>query len=267
MLRQLGLRLQQPKTGTEDFARASLEILSVPCQTSSPLSQIESEMKELVLDLITSYENSISTVEELITTAYRATASPDEGLAELDRERERLRISLRETLAKDCSLRRKDFNNLMEKILSDSERKRKEIEEGQKQVRGKLKEYVNEQKELAAYLKKQMMEFAENKGDKGKLSVILNEFKTVYQDKGGEVLALLRDFELHLETFRREQDEINRELQRLSDRGESLTIEDLRQLEAAGARQDRKAARELRRQEVERLLTHFKERRQGGSRQ
>jgi len=51
------------------------------------------------------------------------------------------------------------------------------------------------------------------------------------------------------------------------ERGESLRLEDLRQLEAAEAGQERRAERELRRQEVERLLAHFKERRQGVSRQ
>ena len=219
-------------------------------------------MKELLLDLITSYNNRISTVEELITTAYRATASSDNGLAELDRERERLRTSLQETLTKNCSLRRKDFNILMEKMLSDSEGKRKEVEDEQKQVKEKLSEYLNKQKELAAHLRKQLLEFAPDKGDKDSLSSIINRFKTAYQDKGGQVFTLLRNLQLHLETFSREQDGINRELQRLVNRGESLRVEDLRQLQAARTRQDRKATRELRRQEVEKLLAHFKQHRQ-----
>lgn len=235
--------------------------ISVPCQTPSTF-QVEGEMKELLLDLITSYNNRISTVEELITTAYRATASSDNGLAELDRERERLRTSLREILTKNCSLRRKDFNILMEKRLSDSERKRKEVEDEQKQVREKLSEYLNEQKELAAHLRKQLLEFAPDKGDKDSLSSIINRFKTAYQDNGGQVSALLCNFQSHLETFSREQNEINRELQRLVNRGESLRVEDLRQLQAARTRQDRKATRELRRQEVEKLLAHFKQHRQ-----
>jgi regulator of replication initiation timing len=261
MLKQSVLLPQQLKTSERRFARAPLKI-SVPCQTPSTF-QVEGKMKELLLDLVTSYNNRISTVEELITTAYRATASSDNGLAELDRERERLRISLQETLTKNCSLRRKDFNILMEKMLSDSEGKRREVEDEQKQVKENLREYLNEQRELAAHLRKQLLEFAQDKGDNDGLSSIISQFKTACQDKGGQVFALLRNLQSHLETLSREQEGINHQLQRLVNRGESLRVEDLRQLQAARTRQDRKATRELRRQEVERLLYHFKQQRQG----
>jgi hypothetical protein len=46
------------------------------------------------------------------------------------------------------------------------------------------------------------------------------------------------------------------------ERGESLKLEDLRQLEAAKAGQERRAEKELRQEDVERLLAHFKEQRQ-----
>ena len=91
--------------------------------------------------------------------------------------------------------------------------------------------------------------------------------KAAYQEGGQELIATLRNFQLRLESFQTEQEEINHKLQRLVERGESLRLEDLRQLEATKTGQERRAERELRRQEVERLLAHFKERRQGGSRQ
>jgi len=90
--------------------------------------------------------------------------------------------------------------------------------------------------------------------------------KAAYQERGQEMFATLRNFQLRLESFQVEQEEINHKLQRLVERGESLSLEDLRQLEATKAGQERRAERELRRQEVERLLAHFKDRRQGGSR-
>jgi len=116
-------------------------------------------MESLVLDLINSYENRISMVESLITTAYQAAAASDESLTELDKERERLKTRLRETLVQNCSLRRKDFNSLIERVLADSEGKKKEIEEEQRRVREKLKEYLDEQKGLAASLKAQLAKF------------------------------------------------------------------------------------------------------------
>ena len=223
-------------------------------------------MESLVLDLINSYENRISMVESLITTAYQAAAASDESLTELDKERERLKTRLRETLVQNCSLRRKDFNSLIERVLADSEGKKKEIEEEQRRVREKLKEYLDEQKGLAASLKAQLAKFIQETADKESLEAIITDFKSAYQDKGEQVFALLRNFQWHLEVFQREQEEINHTLQRLVDRGESLRIEDLRQLEAVKACQDRKAERELRREDVERLLAHFRHQPQTKSR-
>jgi len=228
-------------------------------------------MKSLVLDFIKSYENRISMVESLVTTAYQAKAASDESLAELDREREGLKTSLRETLVQNCSLRRKDFNNLMERILADSQGKKKEIEEEQRRVRENLKEYLDEQEGLAASLKAQLAKFIQEKADKESLEAIITElaivaeFRAVYQEKGEQVFALLRNFQWRLEVFQREQEEINHKLQKLVDRGESLKVEDLRQLEAVKARQARKAEKELRRDDVERLLAHFRQERQRSS--
>ena len=115
---------------------------------------------------------------------------------------------------------------------------------------------------MACSLREQLLIFTQEKANNDSLGSIINNFKTVYQDKGRQVFTLLRNFQLHLEIFHREQEEINHKLQRLVNRGESLTIEDLRQLETAKAHRERKAERELRREDVERLLAHFRKQRQ-----
>jgi hypothetical protein len=217
---------------------------------------------EPVLDLITSYESRIATVEELMTTVYQATVTSDGNFEILDEERERLKTGLQKTLAKNCSLRRKDFNHLVEAVLSDSNKTRGAIEEERSRVREKVKEYLNDQKQLANNLRQQLVELAREKTDKNGLDTVMGNIRAMYEDKGQHLLAMLRDFQLHLEAFRREHEEINRKLQRLVDRGESLSLEDLRQLEAARACQDRKANRELRREEVDRLLARFGQQRQ-----
>ena len=107
-------------------------------------------MMEPVLDIITSYESRISTVEEFMSTAYEATIVSESNLGALDEERERLKTSLQKTLAKNCSLRRKDFNRLMERVLSESNGKREAIEKERGQLREKVKEYLKEQKKLQA---------------------------------------------------------------------------------------------------------------------
>jgi hypothetical protein len=217
---------------------------------------------EPVLDLITSYESRIATVEELMTTAYQTTVTSDGSFDLLDEERERLKTGLQKTLARNCSLRRKDFNHLLEGMLSDSNNKRGAIEEERRRVREKVKEYLNEQKQLAKYLRQQLVELAQEKTDKSGLDAVIDNIRAMYKDKGQQLFSMLRDFQLHLEVFQKEQEEINRTLQRLVDRGESLSLENLRQLEAGKAYQDRKANRELRREEVDRLLSHFRQQRQ-----
>ena len=223
-------------------------------------------MKEAVLELISSYEDRISIVEELVSTTYQVAATSNESVAELDRERERLEASLREILARNCSLRRKDFNSLMTRIFSDSKGKKKEIEEEQRRVRENVRDYLSEQKGLAISLREQLVKFTWENAGKDSVEAIIGNLKVAYQDKGEQVFALLRGFQTRLEAFQREQEGINHKLQRLVDRGEFMKIEDLRQLEAVKAGQERKVERELRRQDVERLLTRFKGQRQGSSR-
>ena len=217
---------------------------------------------EPVLELITSYENRIATVEELMTTAYQATETPDGSFDILDEERKRLKTGLQKTLAKNCSLRRKDFNRLLERLLSDSTKNREAIEEERSQVREKVKEYLDEQKQLANYLRQQLVELTQEKMDKGCLDAVIGKIKASYEDTGQRLFTILRNFQLRLETYQREQEEINHKLQRLVDRGESLSLEDLRQLEATEALQKRATDRDLRREEVDRLLSHFRQQRQ-----
>jgi hypothetical protein len=219
-------------------------------------------MKEMLLELISTYENRISIVEELVTNLYHTTATYQEALGNLEKERGRLVGNLQETLANNCSLRRKDFNCLMDKILSDSEEKRRKMEIEHRQVKEKLQEYLQEQKELTASLKKRLIEFASRKDDKDNPEMIISELKAAYQVKGEDLLKLLHTFESHLKVFQWEQKEIDYKLQRLVNRGKSLRIEDLRQLEAAKAQKDRKLERELRRESIEELLAYYKQRRQ-----
>lgn len=216
---------------------------------------------ELVLELITSYENRIATVEELMTTAYQATVTFGGRFEFLDEEREKLKTGLQKILARNCSLRKKDFNRLLERVLSDSNKNREAIENERNRVREKVKEYLDEQKHLANCLRQQIVALAGDKTDMSSLDTIISNIKATYADKGHHLFSVLRDFQRHLEAFQKEQVEINQKLQRLIERGESLSLEDLRQLEAAEAHQDIETDRELRHEEVDRLLSHFRQQR------
>ena len=219
-------------------------------------------MKEMVLDIIASYENRILAVEEWMSNTYRVEVASDDSVGTLNEERGKLTGRLQEILAQNCSLRRKDFNCVMQNILADSEQKRRRIEEERKQVIEKIKGYLCEQKELAGSLRRQLVEIVPEKTDKGSLNTLIDNIKATCKDTGQHLIAMLRDFQSNLAAFQGEQEEINEKLRRLVDRGESLTIEDLRHLQSAKARRDRKAERDSRRQEVEQLLAHLKQHRE-----
>jgi uncharacterized phage infection (PIP) family protein YhgE len=210
---------------------------------------------------LTSYENRIVTVEELMTTVYQTTEAFDTSFDVLNEEREQLKTGLQKTLARNRSLRRKDFNCLLEQLLANSTKNREAIEEEQSQVREKVKEYLDEQKQLASSLRQQLVELTQEKMDKGCLAAVIGKIKASYEDTGQRLFTILKNFQLRLKDFQREQEEINHKLQRLADRGDSLSLENLRQLVATEALQKRVNERELRREEVERLLSHFRQQR------
>ncbi|MBI4296129.1 MAG: hypothetical protein HY667_03315 [Chloroflexi bacterium] len=213
-------------------------------------------MKEVVLDIVNCCENRISVVEELITGAYYATATLDASLAEAAEERAKLKISLQEILARNCSLRRKDFNTLMQIIVSESEMKKSRLEEERKYIRQALTEYIDEQKQLVSSLRQQLVDFVHRQGDKDALEETINKIKTAYQRKGLQVFAQLRDFHVRLEVCWKEEREINGKLRSLVSRGESLRLEDLRQFPTVRIHQEREVVRRLRRPEVGRLVAH-----------
>jgi len=155
----------------------------------------------------------------------------------------------------------------MERITSEFKRSKSELEEEREYVREGLKRYLDEQKQLVTSLRQHLVDFACEKVGRDALGATMAMIKAAYQERGQEMFATLRNFQLRLKSFQAEQEEINHKLQRLVERGESLRLEDLRQLEAAESGQKRRAERELRREEVERLLAHFKQQREESSRQ
>jgi hypothetical protein len=185
---------------------------------------------DMVLDFIASYEGRISTVEELISAANQAPASAADGLGELDEERGRLKGMLQKTLSHNCSLRRKDFERLIQGVLSGADARRPQLEAERAEVREKVRVYLDEQKQLAAGLRRQLVDVAQGSVEKGNLDDAISGFKTLYEGPGQEVLGRLRQFQAHLAAYQQELTETNRRLRSLVERGPSLRLEELRQL-------------------------------------
>lgn len=186
-------------------------------------------MENLVLELIASYEQCISRVESLINGAYQSAISPDETLPR--EQGEMLRESLRETLAWNCSLRRKDFNRLMARIFARIEDSRRELEKERALIRARLADYMAGQREALIALRYELMRVDQESADG--IGKQVARIRYGYGSEGDDILSKLNDFQLRLEALRREQQVLNSELRRLLERGESLRLQDIKRLEAA----------------------------------
>lgn len=214
-------------------------------------------MQDMVLDLINSYENRVVTVESLINSAYETTVDSDEGLSLAYETGQKLRAEIRETLVRNCSLRRKDFDAFASKVFSSIDTKKMEIENQRKLTREILKAYLGRQKELVTSLKEQLAKFSLEGSNRDSLELILSAMKTSQKEEGEQTFALLRDIQFRLKTFRQELADLNSNLQRILKRGELLKLEDLRQLQSAQAHERRSTEKEVRKEDVSRLLEHF----------
>jgi len=219
-------------------------------------------MKELVLDLINSYEHRVVTVESLINSAFETVVDSDEGLSQAYNTTQKLRMDLRETLVRNCSLRRKDFDACTSMVFSRIDKKKMDIENERKQIREILKAYLGKQKELVIALKEQLAKFSLGSSNKDSLELLLSDIKTSQKEEGERTFSLLRDIQFRLNTFRIELADLNSNLQRILERGELLKLDDFRQLQSTMAQKRRKAERKERKEDVERLLAHFSRNRQ-----
>jgi hypothetical protein len=219
-------------------------------------------MKDLVLELIDSYEHRVITVENLINNGYETSTDSDKGLNQAYDTAQKLKDDLRETLVKNCSLRRKDFDAFAEMVFSSIEKKKSEIENERKLIREILKAYLGRQRELITALKEQLAKFSQDGSNKYSLESLLDDIKISQRDEGEQTFSLLRDIQFRLNNFRLELADLNSNLQRILERGELLKLEDFRQLQSTMAQERRKAERKERKEDVERLLAHFSRERQ-----
>jgi hypothetical protein len=220
-------------------------------------------MKELVLDLINSYEQRVMTVENLINNAFESALDSEEGLTQAYDQSQKLKENLRERLVHNCSLRRKDFEAYSALVFNRIEKKKTEIENERKLIREVLKTYLTRQKELVAALKEQLAQFSLDASGKNNLETLITNIKVSQKEEGEQTFALLSDIQFRLQNFRLELADLNSNLKRVLERGELLDLEDFRQLQATLAQERRKAERIDRQKDVERLLAHFSRERQG----
>ena len=211
--------------------------------------------KENVLEkVISSYEARIQSVEAFFETTSQIFQDFQDSLLSTRAEREKINNQLRENLAQNGSLRKKDFDRMMSVISSY-------LDESEQEVRQLSHKYLNEQTKLAQQLREGLRNFKDaliqgQAQEVGELQTLIRQILTRQDESKIEVTSKLKEFQ-------QGQQQTSKMLKELLTRGEELRIRDFKAMlgEFKRQRKERIACQERRRREVKDMLGEFKAKR------
>jgi hypothetical protein len=212
------------------------------------------DMEHIVNDIFSSYEARIESIGEIFDTTRQLLKGFQESFLDTKQEREKMNAALREQLARNESLRRNDFDNMMQGILSTQD-------EREKEVRNLLNSYLDEQREMAQALRERLERFKDSlaRGEALKLRELQSLIKEILarqDERKDEVTSRLREFQ-------KEQKVLAERLKELLAKGREIRIRDLKLMlkEFKAQHQERIACQEERREELRSMLGNFKKQR------
>ena len=168
---------------------------------------IAEDMKRVAEEIVSSYQSRISTVAMIIGNTHQF-------LEDFKNKRNEMSNHLKETLARQESLRKKDFDNMMKDILSHQD-------EREKQVRDLLKTFFEEQKEIAQVIKRNLAE-----GEKVRIS----DFKKMLEDIQARQKTRENEVSVMLKEFQTEYKEMAESLRSLLDKREAIRINEFKEM-------------------------------------
>lgn len=212
------------------------------------------EMKNIVT-IVSSYEKRIESIGSIFDTSNLILSNFQESIFDTKEERGKISVQLREALAKNEHLRRKDFDNMMQGILVAQEQREKE-------VRNLLKDYFNQQKAMAQTLRENFSKFREGlvRGKAERLKefqVLIKNILTEQEKRKEEITSKLKEFQ-------QQQHNLATRLRELLVRGDELRIKDFKLMlkEFKRQREGRLKLQKKRKEEVTKMLAEFREGRQ-----
>ncbi len=143
----------------------------------------QASINDFIEDFITSYEARIQKIETIFSTSEAVTESShvllkdfQNSLNDLREERTCLNSELRENLAKNGSLRKNDYDKMMEDIFFLLDEKEKEAE-------NQFCQYIEDQKAMARFLRKGILDLkdTESKECKEKIKTFKQELEHILQ--------------------------------------------------------------------------------------
>ena len=204
-------------------------------------------MKQMVDQIVSSYETRIQSISTLFDTTHQVLQGFQDSLLDTREERGKLNEELRENLAKNKSLRRKDFEHMTEGIISAQN-------EREKEVRDLLNTYLNEQRAMARDLKENLGKFRDSLGE-GEVQRV-KEFQQMIKEILAKQTGRKDEVISKLKEFKKEQKMLASRLKELLAKGRDLRIKDLKRMlnEFRGQYEERLARQEERKREVRQLL-------------
>jgi hypothetical protein len=215
---------------------------------------LATEKENVLENIISSYEARIQSIEAFFETTGQIFQDFQDSLLSTRQEREKINNQLRENLAQNGSLRKKDFDRMMSVISSH-------LDESEQEVRGLSQKYLREQTKLVQQLREGLRNFkdalTEGHAQKVKeLQIVIKEILSRQDESKIEVTSKLKEFQ-------QGQQQTSEMLKDLLAKGEKLRIRDFKATlgEFKRQRKERIACQERRRREVKDMLSEFKAKR------
>jgi chromosome segregation ATPase len=212
------------------------------------------DLKNAVENVISSYETRIESVGAIFDTTHQILDDFQEAFFDNKEEGRKINTELRDILAHNEHLRRKDFDSMTQGILSAQE-------ERETEVKNLLKGYLNQQREMARTLRENLAKFKDAlaKGDVQRVK----EFQKMIKEVLANQDARKEEVTSKLKEFQREQQEMAKGLKALLAKGRELRIKDLKEMlqEFRAQHKERLAHQIERRKEVNKMLGTFKQER------
>lgn len=213
------------------------------------------ELKGIVEDIISSYESRIEGIGFAFDATKLVLNDFQKSVVEVKQETDKINSELRDVLAKNDHLRRKDFDAMMQSIFIKPQAEKEE------EVQRLLERYITEQKEIARELRDNFAKVKDllAKDEIEKIKGLLRIVKGLISKQD----MLKEELVSKLKELKQEGQERVTTVRALLKKGRELHISDFKQMLAhiRQGRQERISQGLERKEKVRKMLTQFRERR------
>lgn len=217
-------------------------------------TRLSEDMKHVVESIVSSYETRIKSIGSIFEITHQLLEGFQDSFLHTKQEREKINAELRDNLAKNESLRRKDFDNMMRNILL-AQAEREQV------VRDLLNTYVQEQKEMAKSLRESLRKFKDSLANNEARRMA--EFHSMIEKTLAQQEVRKNEVTAKLKEFQNEQREMAHRLKVLLAKGKELRIKDLKLMlkESTGQQKKESIPQEVTREKVKRMPSEFEKER------